>query len=844
MFTRGAVLNSSPRLLFLLAALLPSGLACVSPGDGSIHWPGSRSVEDQVRLPDAEQMIDELDRMMTANGTIGVKSPDVWGQDRLAKFRSEYETQMSEWLKSSFKGDVNASLRRGETEARRLHVGSTLAESGAKATGKSDPGSADSLARSLASADASSLALPATADKTAVVLEPTVVLDEHSNYLNHLNQLRRINAGDDLTDRPGYGLYLVRIPVTLSPGPRSRRGKGAIITVSARSLMTRDTMRNTLRNAVINETVNNLTQAIGSASASSGERAPGPGAGSFSLVAFADTEVIYGTRNIDMLRGEAERQLAGDLADEPHHRSARIGEWLRGELEASYHLLEEAASPARSGQRLAAVDPLEEVGDLVVRRDYVRLAALQTSSIRDGQVQRVSGQAGRRAGDDPASLRRRTSDLLGFALRIQAAAVNRRLKQDMVDQDPGLKQQNLKNTSFFDPDAPEEVIHLLEKYVNAKWPLRVYAIEPVIAQQNVADAFGRRTQSGLEVAASVPIGPLKVLSGLASAGLAAERRAAEDETAIRLNPTMVGFGAGESTFGWVFYPRIQTHAGGRRLLTDVALLLNGRLPDPSGKEQSIEPGQRECTALIVMPNFVPKIEFITVANWFRTSEAGDGQKSDLEKSSTLARKLVAAENALNRAKIEGQYRPEEYQIALERLDQLKSMMPTQRLLVSVPYTADNNDSRIFCSQGGQLRPSLLAWHGRPPEEGRESTILIEGKNFSVHDTHVIAGGKQAKAVLVSRNVMEVTISKDACPTRSADARPLLDISVATPNGVSNHLLIQMSPPCSTRASSEDEWAEQDPDDESSSSSHSPKTAKEANHDPRHTALHESESKTR
>ena len=126
------------------------------------------------------------------------------------------------------------------------------------------------------------------------------------------------------------------------------------------------------------------------------------------------------------------------------------------------------------------------------------------------------------------------------------------------------------------------------------------------------------------------------------------------------------------------------------------------------------------------------------------------------------------------------------------------MMPTQRLMVSVPYTDDNNDSRIFCSQGGQLRPSLLAWHGRPPQEGDESTILIEGKNFSVHDTHVIAGGKPAKAVLVSRNVMEVTIAKDACPSPSLDGRPLLDISVATPNGVSNHLLIEMHPPCGDR----------------------------------------------
>ena len=113
---------------------------------------------------------------------------------------------------------------------------------------------------------------------------------------------------------------------------------------------------------------------------------------------------------------------------------------------------------------------------------------------------------------------------------------------------------------------------------------------------------------------------------------------------------MVGFGAGQSTFGWVFYPRIQTRQGrDGRLLTDIALLLNGRLPDPVGNDQSIEPGQRECTALIEMPNFIPKIEFVTVANWFRTSEVGDGQRSELEKAAVLARKLDAAENALDRA---------------------------------------------------------------------------------------------------------------------------------------------------------------------------------------------------
>ncbi|MGC8640242.1 MAG: hypothetical protein ACP5XB_10250, partial [Isosphaeraceae bacterium] len=659
-------------------------------------------------------------------------------------------------------------------------------------TPKMDPNSADSLAKSLATTETTALNAPATAaDKPTVVLEPTVVLDEHSNYLNHLNQLRRINAGDDLTDRPGYGLYLVRIPVTLSPGPKSRHGKGAIITVSAKSLLTPETLRNTLRSAVINETVNNLTQVLCNQPCKSSEPVSTPG--SFSLVSFADTEVFYGTRNINMLREEAECQLARDLAAEPHHRSARIAEWLRGELEASYHLLEETAAPQHSGQYVAAVDPLDELGDFVVQRNYEKLAELRPGNIRDNQVLLAGGKAQPSMFKDAAGQRQRTSELLGFALRIQAAAVNRRLKEDMVEQDPTLGQRNLKNTSFFDPQAPPQVIELFKKYVNTKWPLRVYAIEPVIAQQNVADAFGRRLQSGLEVAASAPLGPLKALSGLAAAGLAIERRSTEDEAAIRLNPTMVGFGAGESTFGWVFYPRLQTRTRDGRLMTDIALLMQGRWPDPTGKEQSIEPGQRECTALIVMPNFVPKIEFITVANWFRTTAVRDGQKSDLEKSSTLARKVDAVEIALNRASIEKQYRPEEYQIAMERLNQIKSMMPTQRLQVSVPYTADNNDSRIFCSQGGQLRPSLLAWHGRPPEEGEESTILIEGKNFSVHDTHVIAGGKPAKSELVSRNLLEVTIAKDARSMPGEGGKPLLDINVATPNGVSNHLLIEMQP---------------------------------------------------
>jgi hypothetical protein len=552
--------------------------------------------------------------------------------------------------------------------------------------------------------------------------------------------------------------------------------------------MTKHTLSNALRNAVVNETVNNLTQSICNQWTEGGARTSGPGSGGFTLVSFADTELFYGRENISLLSDEANQQLAGELADEPHHRAARVSEWVRRELEATYHYLEKAATPVRTTQLTSVSDPLEELADRVADRDFTRIAQMQASPAGDPMVKKTSSHAngGQEALGDR---RRRVTNILAFALKIQAAGVNRRLKQDIADQVPTLQPEVLRNLSLFEPEVSEPAFRAFEQYVEAKWPLRVYAIEPVIAQQNIADVMGRRTQTALDLVSAGLIGPVQALTGFST-----DRRAEDDETAIRLNPTMVGFGAGQSTFGWVFYPRLQTGGSSNgRWLTDAALFLTGRAADLIGGDQSIEPGQRECTALIEMPNFIPKIEFITVTDWFRTSEVGDGQKSDLERSSILGRMLVSAETAINQAKIEGQYRPEEYQIALDRIRQLKDMMPTQRLVVRVPFSGDHNDSRIFCSQGLQLRPSILGWHGKPPVCGEESTIFLEGRNFSVHDTHVIAGGKLASAVLVSRNLLEVTIAKDATPTPSAQGNELLDINVGTPSGVSNHLLIPMCP---------------------------------------------------
>ena len=136
-------------------------------------------------------MIDDLDRIMTAYGTISVKTPDVWGQDRLSKFRSEYEAEMAAWLKVGFKGDINASG--AAARPRRLRsrwAGTWFGPRRRPRPCRRRPMTPRSptWAKWRMGLDATLPASQTTPDKTPVTLEPTVVLDEHSNYLNHLNQ--------------------------------------------------------------------------------------------------------------------------------------------------------------------------------------------------------------------------------------------------------------------------------------------------------------------------------------------------------------------------------------------------------------------------------------------------------------------------------------------------------------------------------------------------------------------------------------------------------------------------------------------------------------------------------
>ncbi len=107
-----------------------------------------------------------------------------------------------------------------------------------------------------------SLALSNKDARSGIGLESTTLLDERSDFLNHLHQLRRNNSGDDRSDMPGYGLYLIRTPISVLPGDQSIMGKGASVTVQAKHNLTSDLLANTFRSVVVLDTAYQLMDAV------------------------------------------------------------------------------------------------------------------------------------------------------------------------------------------------------------------------------------------------------------------------------------------------------------------------------------------------------------------------------------------------------------------------------------------------------------------------------------------------------------------------------------------------------------------------------------------------------
>jgi hypothetical protein len=222
-------------------------------------------------LEELAKNVDWLEHHINQWGSVSSKAPDVWGEARLTQYRREVEEILAP-LRNGFDPNRISGAQQVSDSALlsvALALQNQTVSGGVPApaitvnsianTGSPPDGSANvALSNSLPEATN-----PFTLETTEFLgktlgLEQTQEVDQLVRYMQHLNQHRRINEGDDTADAPGYSLNLVRVPVSLLPGSITKRGYGAEITYTAKPYLGPDLLPMTFRDMVLNDLTDQL----------------------------------------------------------------------------------------------------------------------------------------------------------------------------------------------------------------------------------------------------------------------------------------------------------------------------------------------------------------------------------------------------------------------------------------------------------------------------------------------------------------------------------------------------------------------------------------------------------
>ena len=886
-----------------------------------------RAVHRDAPAVPADPCLDELageilwlEHHLDHYGSIVAKAPDVWGQNRLTRHRAEYEAQMQAQL-GRFESRSNAALRRSDQAflgmAFALQAASGNRRRGDQVAVPEVTGSASVInsiqglipstneavnrAEPVVIARTAPFALPAgpagvTFGDEPLGLEPTLHLDQLSRYLNHLNQLRRINEGDDSADSPGYSLNLVRIPVSITPGDLTRKGHGAEITLIAEPILGDDLLPVTFRNLVINDLVDVIAPALtwavndpdclawaatilGDDTAPrevGGDQAPDRRQGimaamqalSARLPAVAPTSVpavqtrrarlpipfsqladVSGIRQIAILIRDTRAALEHDPANRPCITYMSVRNHLDQELEAASDFL---AIPGHRhlwqelpGWNLAALVRGRDAAQLggVRCRFFTSVAAAQPGGAGGGSwlLPAPDGADAPLADADlccgqpqPAvPVCRTTTAVLAWGILVESALLDQRLREDIRESAtalgrpcPGVEYAG----PFYGPDPAPEARAAFADYVRTRWPIRVFALDPAVEEQNVDETYARRRELQIAMALAAASGRLN-----AQALTRYTRRLETDLATVSLNRTIMGFSHGSDTFGWRFQPRVQAPPTRGTLATLSETLRGGPTTDGDLAQRQLEPGMRECSAIVVMPSFVPHVRFDVQARWFSLVHPR-AVAPDARESVRLSRSVEAVQRAGACCQ---DCRGDAAAVAdLERRAQmLERRLPTQHLTALVPFENTAGGFELFNTGISDLAPELLGWYGAAGIDpaGTTSLFLI-GKGASIHDTEVIAGGRPARFDLIGRDVIRVDIpggvqtipAAEACPPGTAalarsrlrlasaaeplpapvlaspvmaadccgidcNRREVVAIHLATPYGVSGRLLVPVIP---------------------------------------------------
>ncbi len=405
------------------------------------------------------------------------------------------------------------------------------------------------------------------------------------------------------------------------------------------------------------------------------------------------------------------------------------------------------------------------------------------------------------------TLRDHSRGALAWAILVESALLNQRLIEDI---------QHLtaaKNAPLANPDGmvfygsnPDPMARAtFNHYVQCRWPIHVVALDPVTQDQNIADRFSMQREMQLALSLAFTTGNMSAQNFTRYA-----RKISLDMETIDLNRTAIAFSHGDDTFGWRFMPRVQSpdiEGNCRVLMRDV--IHGGRMRDYDLSQRRLEAGPRECTAIVIMPSFVPYVIFDVRTNWFKLTNP-KRKELTTEDAVRLSAEITCMQRLSNECMRDAHlYRADEVYRLCRSVEQLERRLPLQSTYVPMPFDNSLGGFEFFNSGVPDLAPELHGYYGEPgivvdhsrpaagapPVEPSGTTLFLVGDNFNVHETHVLAGNRDitASMVLLSRQIMRVTVPPNVMTLDDGAQRKVVDIHVSTPYGVSNHLAVLAVP---------------------------------------------------
>ena len=904
-------------------------------------------------LTQVASMVDIVEEGILDDGTVVIKRPDVWSQARMTKYRREFEVQMADQLN---KFDAVLSARIARTDQASFEsattLGAALQGSGgggqkpaaivaappasnqaelikAQADATQAQANADTAAAQLTTAQTAQAVSLAKQNLSQLEptkggsndfsqtapfgllgekgafqnyaknvgmgnlgLEPTIYLDEQKRYLDHLNELRRVNLGDDNADSAGYSLSLVRLPVSIQPGAKTEKGHGALLNVTARPEFRPDFLPTTFRSLVVQDIIDQLTPVLyeildrhlddnysenlvkwrNDVNQRTTELADLKKKLKTALEAQSITkepsspplrDEIDPKAALGILRNtEANRvkSLATEIErlqnESPEFRSltAEIERLQKESLEfqslAKYDsVFRKILSPRIPSTRLAArpypISPTD-LDQVMMRVNLMHLALAVRQSIttvnpraseiraflyqisesayqlfprfepmigeialtvNNHQHNEIPNLYDRLQGTLPGVMAKPTNYLeelrdpvtiMCWAIAVDAGQLDERLKEEMkrLDGQSGFHPAcDLDSLLFYLSEPQPEAREVFQSYVNARWPIICFALDPVTDQQNIADAVSIRRD--LQIAMSFAFATGKINFNQFNRF---RRRIELDAETIALNRTVTTFAHGNESFGWRFYPRFQNPPQEATNFNVIGnqLLRGGPGRDYQVKNSKLEAGQRELTAVIILPSILPRVRFEVIGNWFKLTQPDDLTVSTA-RMVWQGRQVMKLRDAVTKYCDPRLNRPGDLERVLTKVDRVEQMLPMQTESVAIPYQNTQGGFDLFTPGLSSLVPELLGYDGiDKAESGKDASFLVFGKNLSIHETKVVAGGQTIETTaieILSREVMRVTVPASLLGTEMADRpdRPYLEVVAATPNGISNRLAIPIKP---------------------------------------------------